>query len=391
MLSRAIDAMTGSLVAATDIARNVAETESSLRTRLEAVLARMSDGLLVLDRRGVVDTVNPACCRVLGLNAPLIIGRPLAEVLPPAAALLAGAEESAAGAGAEAGAEADGLVTRVDGRLVPVSVAASPLPAGGFVVLVRDRTRERQVEQMKTEFLANVSHELRTPLTPIRGYSDILSRRPDLGPEKVRQFAEVMADSSLRLNRVVNLLVDVAALDAGRVESEPVPTAPEEFVHARLEAARAAAGPRAGDLRRRVGAGLPRVVVDPVLLGKAFDELVANALKFSDPGSPVVLGAAAGATGGVSFYVRDAGPGMDTDGLAAFYIDFVQADGSATRPREGMGLGLGYVRRVVGALQLKLHVESAVGQGTTVAIEVPGSAALVPPRRTARPKARLPV
>ena len=104
------------------------------------------------------------------------------------------------------------------GPPVPVRVEVEPLDAGeGLLVVLRDTTREREVERMKTEFLSNVSHELRTPLTPIRGYADILVSRPGLPADKVTTFATTILAESLKMNRVVDLLVDVAAIEAGRV------------------------------------------------------------------------------------------------------------------------------------------------------------------------------
>jgi two-component system phosphate regulon sensor histidine kinase PhoR len=367
LFSRAFDTMTSSLVEATERAQHIAGAETEVRARLEAVLAGMGDGLVVVDEAGLIDTVNPAGCAVLGLPERALAGRPLLEVLPLVD-------------GIRAGESVEGEIAGPNGT-IPLAVTVSDLPErAGQVVVVRDRSRERQIERMKTEFLANVSHELRTPLTPIRGYAEILIRRPEVGADKVRQFAYALRDSSLRLNRVVNLLVDVAALDAGRVQPEPLAVHVDELVEDRLEAARAKVDGRASDLSSEIAENAPRVLVDPGLLGKVLDELLDNALKYSEPDTPVVVSAVRrGPMLRVS--IADRGSGMDADQLAELG-DFTQADGSATRRREGLGLGLGFVRRMVDALGVHLFFESTVGVGTTVSIDLPTAV----PRPQPRPR-----
>jgi signal transduction histidine kinase len=152
--------------------------------------------------------------------------------------------------------------------------------------------REREVERMKTEFLANVSHELRTPLTPIRGYAELLRDRSRLRPEQAAEFADTIVAASARMGRIVDLLVDVAALEAGRVRPAPRPTAVGGYVDGRLAAWRARWPDRAGDFARRVSAGLPDLAIDPEWIAKALDELADNAVKYTAPGTRITLTAA---------------------------------------------------------------------------------------------------
>jgi signal transduction histidine kinase len=262
----------------------------------------------------------------------------------------------------------------------PVRLAVAPLETGeGVVVVLRDIAREREVERMKTEFLSNVSHELRTPLTPIRGYADMLASRPNLRPEQVATFAGTILSESVKMNRVVDLLVDVAAIEAGRVTTSPRPVDVRGLLDARLEHWRARAPARPDDLRRRVAARLPAVLVDPTWVGKALDELVDNAVKYTPPGTAITLLAAATDEGAVRVAVRDAGPGIAPADQEQLFSSFAQVDGSATRRVGGLGLGLSFVRRLAEDAGYPLTVASTVGKGTTFALDLPASDVPAPP------------
>ncbi|MCA1825039.1 MAG: HAMP domain-containing histidine kinase, partial [Frankia sp.] len=243
-------------------------------------------------------------------------------------------------------------------------IAATPLhDRDGHVVVIRDMTREAEVDRLKTEFLSNVSHELRTPLTPIKAYADMLARRPDMPAETRSRAVTEIAQSSERMARVVDLLVDVAALDAGSVVPEPAAVDVGAIVDARLRAWRERAPGRT--FRRRVARGLPPVQVDERWVGKALDELVDNAVKFSPARKPVVVSAAQAGARTVRIAVQDQGPGIEPDQRDALFGDFRQVDASATRRVGGLGLGLSFVRRVATAFGFTADVESSPGKART--------------------------
>jgi signal transduction histidine kinase len=242
---------------------------------------------------------------------------------------------------------------------------------------------------MKTEFLSNVSHELRTPLTPIRGYAEMLARRPDLPRARVQGFvAEILAGTA-RMHRAVELLVDVAALEAGRVGLVRESTNITRFADERVAQWRDRYPERADDIRRRVATKLPAVDVDSRWLAKALDELADNAVKYTEPGTSIALAASRSESGDVRIAVCDAGAGFETERLGELLDDFSQADASETRRVGGLGLGLGFVSRVAAQLGLKLDVASTPGRGAEFALVLPVSdTSPVPrPRRTAAKRA----
>jgi PAS domain S-box-containing protein len=379
-LSRTFDTMTRSL------ARLTGDLRSSA-ARLETVLSSMSDGLVATDAHGLVTSINPAALQMVGLDRDQdAIGRPIGEVVD-----VRDATGSSLAVPSLRLFDAVGEVHRgEDDDTVPVRVSLAPLATGDGVVLVlRDTTREREVERMKTEFLSNVSHELRTPLTPIRGYAEMLVAKPDSDAKKVAMFAGTIRDESIKMNRVVDLLVDVAAIEAGRVTVTPRPVTVKSLVDGRIEVWKAKAPERAKDFKKRVATGLPAVMVDPEWVGKALDELIDNAVKYTPRGTAITLTAAL-LDDSVRVGVRDAGPGIAEADQRTLFTSFEQVDGSATRRVGGLGLGLSFVRRLADDTGLSLSFSSAVGKGSEFALDLPVSEQPVPTARRASPAKRRP-
>ena len=372
-LAARFDTMTSSLGQLTGDLRDTA-------ARLSTVLTSMTDGLLATDAAGVVSSVNPAALQMLGLEEADVLGEPLevvADVRDASGAQLVRLSHLVRDEAAE--------VVRPDGSRVPVRIAIARLQGTeGVVVVLRDTTREREVERMKTEFLSNVSHELRTPLTPIRGYAEILVGR-ELGSDQVRTFATTIRDEAVKMNRVVDLLVDVAALEAGRVSIAPRTVSARELLDARLAAWQVRAPGRAKDLKRRTAGSLPALHVDPTWVGKALDELIDNAVKYTPPGTAITLVAAPSEDGTrVRVSVKDAGPGIPEAEQAGLFTSFEQVDGSATRKVGGLGLGLSFVRRLAEDADFPLTFSSKVGRGSEFGLDLPVSDAPTAPRRASR-------
>jgi len=195
-------------------------------------------------------------------------------------------------------------------------------------------------------------------------------------------FVDEILSSTSRMSRAVELLVDVAALEAGRVEEKHVAVSVRGYVDERVEKWKERYPERAGDLKRRVAAKLPAVDIDRHWVGRALDELVDNAVKFSPAGTPVTVVASMADDGSrrVRVGVRDAGPGFDPAMTAELVGDFSQADASETRRVGGLGLGLGFVSRVVERFGLQMLIESEPGRGSDFALLLPiGDGAGAPP------------
>ncbi|HEX2196959.1 MAG TPA: ATP-binding protein, partial [Actinomycetota bacterium] len=218
--------------------------------------------------------------------------------------------------------------------------------------------------------------ELRTPLTPIKGYAEILSRK-EVPPEKTKQFVKGILDSTARLERIVELLVDFSAMEAGRLAPRSTPIDLGEVV-AKLAEEWERKTPR-HEVVAEVPDKLPQVVGDERLIRRSIEEVLDNAVKFSPHGGTIRLEArtATGATNGrrrqVQVCVTDEGIGITPEDLPKVFSDFHQLDGSETRAYGGLGLGLAFVQRIVEAHAGTITVESEPDQGTTFTISIPAA------------------
>ncbi|MGH2663705.1 MAG: ATP-binding protein [Actinomycetota bacterium] len=367
-LAGTFNRMTESVTAMTDELREAADEQSRLRARLETVVDSMGDGLVAVDDQDRVVTYNPAAGKIVGRSPDQVVGMPVREVLQ--------GRDAEGNPLTEQRLATDGLafLEREDGASVPVAIISSPLLDGngvrlGRVFVLRDMSREHEVERMKSEFLSNVSHELRTPLTPIIGYSEILSRR-EISPEQTRQFAGAVLESGRRLERIVAMLVDFSAIEAGRLRVRPEPTS----LHP--EAREVVERWQGRSTRHRFTAeaeeGLPPAQINPAMFGRILDELLDNAVKYSPEGGEVRV-AVKRADGMLTVDISDQGIGIERDDLARIFQDFRQVDASDTRPFGGLGLGLTFAKRLVEAHGGEMSATSRLGEGSTFSFTLPAA------------------
>ena len=369
-LAAAFNQMTESLALSHVQLSQAAEEEARLRGRLETVVNSMGDGLIAVDDGGRVVTYNPAAAAILGRSRGNVLGRPLGQVVE-----IRDSEGRPVSLGEEL-RRGTAFVQREDGRLVPVAIVSSPLRdvqrrSFGQVLVLRDMTREHEVERMKTEFLASVSHELRTPLTPIIGYSEILSGR-EVPAERVRQFADAMLASAHRLERIVAMLLDFAAMESGRMKIEAEPTALHPVISRAVEDWRG----RAEQHRfvTNFDPSLPEALIDVTLMRRAIDEVLDNAVKYSPQGGTVTVSVSSENSRRrrmLRLDVRDEGIGIEPEDLPRIFEDFRQLDASDTRSFGGLGLGLAFVRRIMEAHRGTIDARSVPGEGTTFTLLIP--------------------
>jgi two-component system phosphate regulon sensor histidine kinase PhoR len=247
-------------------------------------------------------------------------------------------------------------------------------PAGveaGVVMVLHDVTALRQLERVRTEFVANVSHELRTPLTAVQGYLETLLSGALEEPENARRFLEIVLRHSERLGRLLNDLTDLSNIELGKVtlRKESVPL--DELVASVV----AIIGPRAAHsgvtVTANTPAEVPAVAADRDRLVQVLINLVDNAVKYTPEGGTVTVITRSGGDGTVEIAVADTGIGIPAADLPRITERFYRVDKARSRELGGTGLGLAIVKHLVLAHGGELRIESQEQQGTTVRFTLP--------------------
>jgi len=223
----------------------------------------------------------------------------------------------------------------------------------------------------KSDFLATMSHEIRTPMNGVMVMAEMLAAG-DLAP-KQRRFAEVIAKSGASLIAIINDILDLSKIEAGKLELEAAPTDPAEIVEDVLALFWERARSKGLDLAAHVDAAVPGLIeADPTRLRQVLGNLVNNAIKFTEAGAVMVQVSCRGEA--LRFAVRDTGVGVPKDKIASLFEAFAQADQSTTRRFGGTGLGLAICRRLVEAMGGRLYATSEPGRGSIFAFEVAAKA-----------------
>lgn len=228
-----------------------------------------------------------------------------------------------------------------------------------------------EANRVKSEFIANVSHELRTPLTSIIGFAELL--RESAGDESSKQarYAENILISGRILLEIINDLLDLAKIEAGKVEMKIEPLAPVDVCTPLIDFMRPIADKRRIHLHLEVEPEIPAMLSDRGKLRQVLFNLLSNAIKFSPEGGVVSLNLRRDGDARVRFEVVDAGPGIAPEHHALIFEKFRQIDQSHTREQGGTGLGLAIAKELTYLLGGEIGVQSELGKGATFWLALP--------------------
>ncbi len=247
---------------------------------------------------------------------------------------------------------------------------------------VQAREQERDQAELRTQeksrFLANMSHELRTPLNSIIGFSEVLRSHTEGLDDKQARFLEHIHSSGQHLLALINEILDLSKVEAGRVEIHPEPIGLEALLEGVGAVMRGVAGRRGIEVDFAFASDLPVICVDPIKTKQVFYNLLSNAVKFSPDNAEVLvrarrLGLAESPLGepSVLVSVEDQGIGISPADQERIFGEFVQVDESVGRRFEGTGLGLTLVRAFVEMHDGRVWVESSLGEGSTFYVILP--------------------
>jgi signal transduction histidine kinase/CheY-like chemotaxis protein/HPt (histidine-containing phosphotransfer) domain-containing protein len=359
-------------------AKRQADEKSAL---LETTLANLSDGVTVFDANYRLVTWNDRLEDLLNLPPTVLFEGASYESI-----LRAQAEEGEFGAEdsedevrrrldvVRAGRFGLYERTRPDGRVIEIKRTA--LPGGGFVTVYTDITPRRRVEEemrrareiaeaasaAKSSFVAVVSHEIRTPMNAVIGTLGLLVDTP-LDPEQ-RRYVETARESAEHLLAIINDILDLSKIEAGKLVLEPSDFALNPLLAGSVELFRPAARERDLDLAIEVGPGVPAALRgDAGRIRQILLNLISNAVKFSQRGQ-ITVSVMRDAAGALRFAVADRGPGVPPEQQALLFQPFSQLEGPDARRTGGTGLGLAICRRLVELLGGSVGIDQRAGGGS---------------------------
>jgi two-component system, OmpR family, phosphate regulon sensor histidine kinase PhoR len=382
----------------TDLGRAMNETTARLagtirtltdeRNRSSAILRSMVEGVAVIDAKERVVFCNQAFAEILSVDAASSEDRPLLEVVRQAD-LVALARRAL-----QSGEHVQGDL--VLGTVSPQNfgVTAAPIPAldaeaslrapgiesasggpreevkQGAVIVLHDISELRRLERVRQDFVANVSHEFKTPLTAIQGFAETLLTGALEDEKNNRRFLEIIRDHAVRLGRLTDDLLKLARIEAGKLELEFQRVAIADIIESCATTTLLRASRRELSLDVNFPPALPPVRGDASLLREVLQNLLDNAVQYTQPGGKITLSAVTRESEAI-VTVADTGIGIPLAEKERIFERFYRVDAARSREVGGTGLGLSIAKHIVEAHGGRIWVDSAVGQGSQFHFSIP--------------------
>jgi two-component system phosphate regulon sensor histidine kinase PhoR len=347
------------------LVRRQTQIESRLSAaldRFQQAAAALPEGVIILDEADRIEWCNPRAEGHFGLDSQRDRGQLLTHLLryPQFVEYLETRQFS------------EPLVLRVTRNDTELVLSIQLVPYGGSekLLLSRDITRWERMETTRRDFVANVSHELRTPLTVLNGFLETLADLPTPDPELARRSLTLMAEQTVRMNRLVEDLLTLSRLEGThtplREELVDVPQLSQTLLR---DAQALSAGRHRLNLRMDHNEGL---LGAPDELRSAFTNLISNAVRYTPAGGEIEL-SWSNRSGEPVFAVRDTGIGIEPQHIPRLTERFYRVDRSRSRATGGTGLGLAIVKHVLSRHQAHLEVVSEPGRGSTFSVVFPAA------------------
>ncbi|OGJ55814.1 hypothetical protein A2706_02940 [Candidatus Peribacteria bacterium RIFCSPHIGHO2_01_FULL_51_35] len=360
-------------------------TEIEIRDRqeqLNAILSSMAEGLIAIDNERRIILMNQAAGILLRTAPPEAAGQEIKQILAiyrdnqPLVYQDLPIEKAIAERDIISIGLLDNLSVKAkNGRLFPIAMTIAPLLAkgeiSGAIILFRDITKDREIDQAKTEFVSLASHQLKTPLSAINWYSEMVLEE-EVGPlnEKQKEYLKNLYDANRRMVELVNSLLNVSRIDLGAFAVEPSPTDFSAVADEVLTELKPQIDLKKLRLDKEYDKQVPSINADPKLLRIIFQNLLSNAVKYTAPNG--VIGLALKKEGdNILIRVTDTGYGIPAADQGKIFTKLFRADNVRDKEAEGTGLGLYIVKAVVEAGGGRIWFDSLEGRGTSFFITLP--------------------
>jgi PAS domain S-box-containing protein len=353
---------------------------ATAKAKDEAILGSIGEGLVVTDKDGIILLLNEVATQMMELGPGIVAGMSIDAwqvydendtTLPienrPVQQALSTREKVIR----------DAVVVTPEGSKRTLSVTATPVMQDGAVIgviqIIRDKTKEKEVDRMKTEFISLASHQLRTPLSAIRWFSEMLMSGDagDLSADQ-KDFAKNIYDSTERMIELVSSLLNISRIESGRIIIDPKPTELKVLVGGIVNDLKAKIEERQQNLIISVHEGLPKVNIDPRLIGQVYLNLLTNAIKYTPKGGEISVFISRKGDDIIS-QVTDNGYGIPKEQQAKMFQKFFRATNIVKKETDGTGLGMYLIKSIVDSSGGKIWFESEEDKGTTFWFSLPAS------------------
>jgi PAS domain S-box-containing protein len=344
--------------------------------RFSGILEIADDAIISVNANQIITLFNQGAEKIFGYTAQEALGKPLDLLLPSRFVNVHRRHVAEFGHSfnhaRRMGERQEVYGRRKNGEEFPSEASISKLELAGeaiFTVILRDVSDRRIVERMKDEFVSVVSHELRTPLTSIHGSLGMLaSGLLDAEPETGKRLLEIAVDSTERLVRLINDVLDVERIESGKITMAKQVCDVADLMNNAVNVMQAMA--EKFDITLSVTTLSTQLYADPDRIIQTLTNLLSNAIKFSPRGAIVWL-TAKHQDDQIIFQVKDQGRGIPADKLETIFERFQQVDASDSRNHEGTGLGLAICRSIIQQHGGHIWVESCLGEGSTFYFTLP--------------------
>jgi len=380
----------GEVVGASKVARDITErkrAQEAIRKseeRYRTLFENAPDGIVIADRGSHFIDANPSMCRMLGYTREELVGRHgsnfvtereiqhIGRVLDPIK-----------------GISREWQFRRKDGSIFEAETITTLMPDGNRLAMIRDITerkladaalreteKERQLaaeaNRLKSEFLANMSHELRTPLNCIIGFTEFLvDEKAGSLNAKQKEYLTDVHNSSRHLLQLINDVLDLAKVEAGKLDLNPETFSLSKAVEEVCAVVKGIAQKKSVIVKWSVAPELADITLDQQKFKQICYNLLANAVKFTDPGGSVTINALAREGQRFEVRVADTGIGIKKEDMHRLFREFEQLETGSARRFEGTGLGLALTKKLVEFHGGSIAVESEHGKGSTFSVTLP--------------------
>jgi two-component system phosphate regulon sensor histidine kinase PhoR len=336
------------------------------KSKLETILSKTDDGLIVVDGEARIQMINPAAARILGIHPAQVEGRTVIE------SSLNHDLSELSNRVLKTGQPATLEVRLADSRQTCLNVYVAPLERSGLwgaMLVMHDLTAARRIDSVRRDFVANVSHELRTPLASVRAMAETIAVRGKGNPEMVQAYSEKIISQIDRLTAISEDLLDLAKIEAGQREISRQKFPVAQITDAVTSEFAPAAEKKGVSLESQVNFGIT-VNADMDAVRQILVNLVDNAIKYTPSGGSVHISAKV-EDRWACVQVADTGIGIPQEDLSRIFERFYRVDKARSRESGGTGLGLSIVKHLVESHGGSVSAESGGSSGSTFTFTLP--------------------